>query len=131
MWIYSQQTGEIFHNNELAGSGYSGFGPDKNCPASQPKHNKGPIPRGLYQILAPQDTLTHGPYALPLAPHLTNQMFARNAFLIHGDSEAHPGTASEGCVILGRPIRERIWESGDRDLKVVAEVMHAEDSGQH
>ena len=37
----------------------------------------------------------------------------------HGDSIAAPGTASDGCVIMPRFARERVWESQDRRLAVV------------
>lgn len=40
-------------------------------------------------------------------------------FRIHGDSIRAPGTASHGCIILPRAIRDRIWASGDRALQVV------------
>jgi len=49
-------------------------------------------------------------------------MCGRSAFLIHGDSIAAPGTASHGCIILARPDRERIAESGVKQLVVVAEL---------
>ena len=39
---------------------------------------------------------------------------------MHGDSIEHPGAASEGCIIVARPIREQVWESGDRKLQVIA-----------
>ena len=39
--------------------------------------------------------------------------------MIHGDSIGNPGSASEGCIILGPAIRHRIWNSGDRNLEVV------------
>lgn len=38
--------------------------------------------------------------------------------MIHGDSIARPGTASEGCVILDRSMREQIWSGGDHTLEV-------------
>ena len=43
----------------------------------------------------------------------------RSAFLIHGDSTKHPGDASEGCIIFGPHIRQRIATSGDTVLNVV------------
>lgn len=120
MWVYQQSTGEIKQEDtELLACGYSGKGECKNDPSSQKRHNEGPIPCGTYQIQAPYDTKTHGPFVLPLAPNLDNQMFGRSGFLIHGDSLHDPGTASEGCIILNRAVRERIWESGDHDLKVI------------
>jgi hypothetical protein len=41
---------------------------------------------------------------------------------MHGDSIAHPGCASEGCIIMGQKIRQQIWTSGDHQLRVVAEA---------
>jgi hypothetical protein len=70
----------------------------------------GPIPVGLYQIGAPQDTPEHGPYVLRLIPDAGNTMWGRAGFLIHGDEVAHIGEhlASRGCVILHRATREKI-----------------------
>ena len=120
MWTYRISTGEIVDsNNEMCGTGYSGFGNRKNNPTGIAAHNLGPIPIGLYHIEDPKDTDTHGPFVLPLAPSMENQMFGRSGFLIHGDSLAHPGDASEGCVILDRAIREKIAASGDRLLEVI------------
>jgi hypothetical protein len=41
---------------------------------------------------------------------------------MHGDSKEHPGCASQGCIILPRPVREQVWHSGDRELEVRAEI---------
>jgi hypothetical protein len=46
-------------------------------------------------------------------------MFGRSDFYIHGDNPALNYTASEGCIILARPIREQIAASGDNDLQVL------------
>jgi hypothetical protein len=59
---------------------------------------------------------------LTLKPEADTQTFGRTGFLMHGDSIESPGCASQGCVIMPRPIREQVWKSGDRDLQVVAEV---------
>jgi hypothetical protein len=37
---------------------------------------------------------------------------------MHGDSLSDPGTASRGCIIVSCGVRERVWESGDRELLV-------------
>ena len=120
MWIYSQGTGTLSHDGMACATGYSGAPACKNDPTAQAKHNLGPIPRGLYKIEDPRDTDTHGPYVLPLAPSMDNQMFGRSGFLIHGDSILKPGGASEGCIIMERRVREEIGLSGDRLLEVVA-----------
>jgi hypothetical protein len=46
------------------------------------------------------------------------QVFGRTDFLIHGDSRAHPGEASAGCIILPPDVRRRIAASGDTTLEV-------------
>lgn len=45
-------------------------------------------------------------------------MCGRSGFLIHGDSIAHTGQASHGCIILPRSVREQIAASGDDELEV-------------
>lgn len=117
-WRYSQSSGWIAHDGKNIARGYAGAGDGKNNPAMQDVPNIGPIPAGRYTIGEPSDTKTHGPYVLHLTPDESNEMFGRSAFLIHGDSVVHPGTASEGCIIMPRKIRAQIWESGDTALLV-------------
>jgi hypothetical protein len=123
MWNW-QQVGELWYRDATGASfierGYSGFGVGKNNPAMQSIHNVGPIPQGDWTItgLTIENT-PHGPYVLHLAPCENTITFGRSGFLIHGDSRQHPGTASQGCIILPRAIRERIWQSNDRHLVVV------------
>ena len=119
MWTYSQSDGKLWRHNEICGVGFSGKGVCKNDTASESKHNLGPIPRGLYRIDHIYDSHDHGPFCLALVPDINNRMYGRSGFLIHGRSVAHPADSSEGCIILDRPIREQIWESGDRELEVI------------
>ena len=119
-WNYYQASGKLSHNGMDVAIGYSGAGAGKNNPDDQAIHNVGPIPRGSYTINAPQDTVTHGPYVLPLTPDTSNEMFGRTGFLMHGDSVIRPGTASEGCIIMPRNIRQQVWSSGDTRLTVSA-----------
>jgi hypothetical protein len=124
MWIYAQDSGKLFLHTEvldkieLIAIGYSGAGWGKDNPTAAYQHNIGPIPAGLFKIESPRDTV-HSPYTLPLTPNPANEMFGRSGFLIHGDSILNPGTASQGCVILPREIRQIIWNSGDHDFQVV------------
>jgi hypothetical protein len=119
MWVYRQSTGEFQHNGQAVATGYSGAGDGKNRPDLQNIRDVGPIPQGWYVIGAPHDTPGHGPYVLGLTPLPENSMFGRAGFLIHGDSLAHAGTASEGCIVVSRSIREQIWNSGDTQLTVM------------
>lgn len=120
MWVYSQSSGKLTRDGALIATGYSGSVDGKNDPAKQTVPNVGPIPRGSYTIGDPVlFTAVHGPFVMPLTPNLHTQMFGRSGFLIHGDSVVEPGTASQGCIILSRPVRDAIAKSGDRNLLVI------------
>ncbi|MGA9898743.1 MAG: tlde1 domain-containing protein [Terriglobales bacterium] len=126
MWIYVQKTGELLRDGLHIAVGYSGFDdPDsgqkgKNNPELARIEEVGPIPVGKYSIGTPHDTVTHGPFALPLTADPGNEMFGRSAFLMHGDSVVEPGTASRGCIIMSRAVRTQVAESGDKVLQVIS-----------
>ena len=120
MWRYEISSGWFGSNAIRLAQGYSGSGAFKNDPSQTSVVDQGPLPVGMYSINAPIDTKTHGPCVMWLTPDPANQMFGRSAFGIHGDSIVDPGNASEGCIILPRFARDRIWESGDHLLEVVA-----------
>ncbi len=124
MWTYAQREGTLYRaDGELIGTGYSGFPPGRNAPAWQAHQDVGPIPQGLYTIGEPECVDVsgpHGPFVLPLEPDAGNEMFGRSAFLCHGDGIGpHAGSASHGCIILPRAVREVIAASGDHRLRVV------------
>lgn len=120
MWIYRQQSGELYSpERQLVGHGYSGFGEGKNNPEKECLRDVGPLPRGMYRIGKPYDTPAHGPHVMALTPMPETNTHGRGGFLIHGDSVQHPGTASHGCIILPRTIREAISYSNDDKLQVV------------
>ncbi|MCF6211424.1 MAG: DUF2778 domain-containing protein [Gammaproteobacteria bacterium] len=78
----------------------------------------GPIPRGKYRIDSPRTSANTGPYVLPLLP-VGHTAHGRANFQIHGDSIKSPGTASSGCIIMPRAVREKIWNSHVREINVV------------
>lgn len=120
MWKYEQATGRLLNSAGVCvATGYSGKGKSKNVPTDQHLVGVGPLPRGTYSMNAPRNSTTTGPYAIDLVPDAKNQMFGRSAFQIHGDSIKAPGTASSGCIIMPRNIREMVWNSGDRQIEVV------------
>lgn len=122
-WTYAQKTGELQRDGEHVATGYSGNGEGKNSPEMQSVRNVGPIPQGEWAITGPPlNTPEHGPYVLRLTPKDETETFGRSGFLMHGDSKNAPGTASHGCVIMPRSAREQVWNSGDRDLQVIAEI---------
>lgn len=123
MWTYVQRTGGLYTAaGELFATGYAGMGVHRNQPESDELKNIGPLPRGRYAIGPPRATTAHGPYVLRLTSDPANDMKGRAGFLVHGDSTTRPGTASNGCIILPRRIRERLYGSGDHTLRVVADV---------
>jgi Tlde1 domain len=122
MWTYAQQTGQLLRNGQCVGKGYSGRDEGRNNPELQADPGIGPIPQGDWTIVGPpKNTSRHGPYVLTLAPSADTNTFGRSGFLMHGDSIEAPGTASKGCIVMPRNVREQIWISGDTDLEVVAE----------
>jgi hypothetical protein len=119
MWTYQQADGKLFRGDELVGQGYSGFGEGKNNPALENVADVGPIPRGRYHIGPPEDTAAHGPHVMRLSIEPGTVSFGRDGFLIHGDSCVHPGSASHGCIVVERSVRDLISGSGDSELQVV------------
>lgn len=122
-WTYEQSSGWLIDpSGKRLAQGYSGSGEGKNVTEMQDVPNVGPIPVGEYTIGSMRQTVNHGPDAMPLTPDPLNEMFGRSEFWIHGDSVHNPGTASEGCIIQPRFARDRIAESDDKDLRVLAVV---------
>lgn len=125
MWTYQQKTGRLSLNGRLVAVGYSGQPGYKNDPTKQHLKGLGPIPRGKWKITEKYDSKNVGPFTLKLQAvdvrfDDVHDVTGRSAFRIHGDSIRNPGSASNGCIILSRHVRELIWNSGDRDLEVVA-----------
>ncbi len=125
-WRYDQSSGELTRDGKFISKGYSGKGRGKNNPSLQGVPGIGPIPAGQWKLVEFYNSANVGPAAIVL--HAvdaqpgddTHQPTGRGAFRIHGDSIRAPGTASKGCIILPRSVRDLMWRSGDHDLKVVA-----------
>ena len=127
MWKYVQSSGDLFLNGQYMETGYSGAVPDgKNNPAKECVRDVGPIPRGYYDIGSAKVGPT--PVTLPLTadkPNYCNP--ARSGFLIHGDNST--GTASQGCIIISRGMRETIADSSDKRLLVVGDSVESKRIG--
>jgi hypothetical protein len=131
MWIYGQKNGALVYGGrgsalvDKTGAlhvvsdahGYAGKGACRNEPSAQAIKSNGPIPRGLYAMTDVKDSLNTGPFTITLRPDDRNVMHGRAAFRIHGND--HENDASEGCIILARDVREKIWNSNDHVLLVV------------
>jgi len=105
-------------NGILVATGYAGYGDGKNNPKMEGSKNIGPIPKGEYTILSPVTSARTGPYVLALTPQ-GHDALGRTDFQIHGDSVTNSGNASNGCIIMPRSVRERVWRSSIRTLVVV------------
>lgn len=116
-YLYDQSTG-MKYRLELVGTGYAGHGAGRNNPRAQGQHDIGPLPCGSYTYGPPHTNPKTGPVTLDLRPDAENAMLGRADFREHGDNPTHD--ASEGCVIMPRPVREGVRE-GDR-LTVVASL---------
>jgi hypothetical protein len=119
MWKWDQSAGELSRDGKFIAKGYAGNGRGKNNPSMQAAVGVGPVPQGKWTIGAAHVSPNTGPVTMNLDPKPGTQTFGRSAFRIHGDSIAHPGEASHGCIILPRFVRDAIARSSDRDLEVV------------
>lgn len=115
-WTYRQSDGELLHDGEFIGTGYSGAGDGRNNPEMEAVPNEGPIPRGNYRIDSARYSERLGPIVMNLDP-VGHDACGRSDFRIHGDDARHD--ASHGCIILGPSIRRLIDVSPDKDLVVI------------
>ena len=117
MFYYTVLTQAFWLDNELWGTAYSGTGAGRNNPEMQNVPNVGPIPAGVYTVERPSYTHpVEGPVVFNLTPLLGTQVFGRTGFHIHGNNTEND--ASHGCIILWRPIRERIDKVSETLLTV-------------
>ena len=126
MWIYNIRQGTMTApDGTVEGHGYSGQPQYKNDPTAVAIKGEGPIPPGRYRMTSffnesgPRYAKPKGPIVCQLMPVFGTQMFQRSGFMIHGDSIAEPGHASDGCIILGRAIRLSMSLSDDHELLVL------------
>lgn len=119
MWFFSQRSGHLFHGQQFVANGYSGAPGYLDNPDDQQLKDKGPLPVGLYIIEPPIEKHPKlGLFVLPLNPSLSNQMYGRSGFYIHGDNALGNGSASEGCIIMPHDARVAIWASNDHVITV-------------
>jgi hypothetical protein len=124
-WEYAQGSGQLTYVDNQTGArspvvaGYSGHGPGLNNPAMQNVRNVGPIPQGVYDIGSQRDSLRTGRGVLDLSPRLGTNTFGRTDFQFHGDNSRGDQSASRGCIVVPRSVRDQINNSSDRELRVI------------
>ena len=104
---YNSKTGELWACNgdfcmPLA-TGYAGKGRGWNNPSVDNERSLGPLPRGTYAMRVDK----HPRFAEPAIRLTQTSGFThdRSGFWIHGDNARGDGSASAGCIVLGRPVR--------------------------
>lgn len=108
-YTYVQRTGWLYDRRGARMSqGYAGRGEGLNNPDMQFEIRVGPLPVGRYRIGAPYNHPRLGPMTMNLEPFPDNEMRGRAAFRIHGDNPEGDFSASQGCIILRMPIRQKI-----------------------
>lgn len=117
---YSQATGVLHHRQgdtvKRLGRGYSGQPPYVNKPEAEALRAAGPIPRGTYRVHRPFDHVRLGPWSLYLEPK--TPIHGRSGFFIHGDNRLGNQTASHGCIILPRAVRQAVADLAPIDIHV-------------
>lgn len=117
-WAYSQTKGLITHNGQMVGTGYSGHGAGLNSHFMEADQGIGPIPCGQWKIIRwDAHHADKGPVVGVLEP-VNHDAHGRSGFLIHGDNPLANHTASHGCIVTPRVVRETMQYSGDTDLTV-------------
>lgn len=110
-FIYEQSTGKFYENHgdhrTYLGVGYSGKYPYTNDPDAQHRTGLGPIPRGRWQAGLQRSHSRLGPVTISLGP-VGAQEPHRSGFYIHGDNRRGDRSASSGCIILERGLRDRV-----------------------
>lgn len=125
MWTFNHCNGRLYGpDGSHVASGYAGGNEGKNPEginnhSMQDQKGIGPLPTGFYIFGDPVPQSKLGPFAIPLIPDSSNTMYGRGDFYCHGDTLAMNHSASEGCIIMPRQVREEIWNSGDRQLAVI------------
>lgn len=117
-WVYKQSTGELLLGDKVVGKGYSGNGEGLNHPDKESVRDVGPIPAGNWSV---SDSFTHktkGPVVMRLTPD-GHSAQGRDGFLIHGDNSKMDQSASNGCIVLTKSLRQKIADSGIKKLVVV------------
>jgi Protein of unknown function (DUF2778) len=106
--FYYIREGLITFNGKSLGVGYSGNGVGRNNPSKTNVRAVGPIPVGKW-VVGPGFQHPHlGPLSLPLTPVDPRNALGRSGFFVHGDNPKGDGSASEGCIVISRPVRNKL-----------------------
>jgi hypothetical protein len=117
--VFDVKAGRLSIAGNDIGPAYSGAMGHVDNEADAGMVGLGPIPVGVWAICDPIDDPHTGPFSMPLIPMIGTEDLGRSGFMIHGDNPNMNESASHGCVVAARSIRERIWADPDHYLTVV------------
>jgi hypothetical protein len=127
MWVFAITEGKLYDpSGAVAAEVYAGGNIGKNPegvdnPADESIKDVGPLPEGGYTFGTPINHSKLGPFAIPLIPDASNEMYGRGDFFSHGDLiGAAPHSGSEGCMVTPPVTRHAMWASPDHRLQVIA-----------
>lgn len=118
-YTYERATGKWTQLDKLLGYGYSGNGEGLNNPEMSNVKSIGPLPKGWYTIGIAYHNKTKGELTMNLTPDKDNEMYGRAYFELHGDNKLMNRTASDGCIVLARMLRDLISRSKIVRLQVI------------
>lgn len=122
-FVYRQIQHDFTHAGTIppaAPKTYSGHDAGLNNPAMEAVHDVGPIPAGNWRIVQWHDTYEDkGPVVAQLEP-VGHDAHGRSGFLIHGDNALGNFSASHGCIIAPRIVRDVLKSTGDTELEVIS-----------
>lgn len=121
---FKVSTGEVGFHDDIGNMvtlafGYSGAPGHINATESERLFRKGPIPRGAWTMGRANDHPTLGPVTIGLYPREETETFGRSGFFIHGDNGKRDNSASSGCIILPRVVRQAFAALGVNRLTVM------------
>jgi len=130
MIIYSQSLCKVWLNSLIIGSGYSGNGDGLNNPNLEHIIGHGPIPRGMWTIkkwTGEQTYIDNGGKSLGKQVAILEPMgfnpHNRSGFRWHGDNSAMNFTASDGCIVSPRVLRDHLALEFVRSQQSTLEVI--------
>jgi hypothetical protein len=116
-WLYVQDSGYLYWQRAYITTGYAGQGKGLNNADYQHVVGIGPIPRGRWLMgRAFEQHPTSATIRLTACPETEAE--GRSGFLIHGGRRTGARTASRGCIILPKHVRQRMMSR--RGLLLVA-----------
>lgn len=108
MIAYFISTGEMTIDTKVIGRGYSGRSKGINDARMMFVRGLGPIPCGVWDMALPMEHPRLGPVAIALNPRKGTDTQGRSEFFVHGDNQSMDRSASSGCIILDRKVRDKL-----------------------